>query len=164
MSLFPTMPGAAIDRAVAAAATAGAEHMAELLRAVRRGEIALVQPLDRSAPVSMARLKRAPRPVLVVIGDDDYCSTGPSGWACLPTLLCWARGAIVHGTGANVESYRGAVAMAQQTGRGVLVETSSGCAVAWREAFRTAGRPVQTLTLLPHGGVHPLMPARGAMQ
>jgi len=164
MSAFPSFSAAVLDRAVAAAAIAGAGHTAELLRAVRRGEIALIQPQNRAVMVSLSTLKRSPRPVLVVVGDDDYQSTGPSGWACFPALLRWARAAIVHGTGADVESYRWAIAMARATGRGLLIETSSVFALTWREAFRTARNPAPTLTLVPRNGVHPVMPARGAMQ
>ena len=105
MNAFPTMPGAVIDRAVAAAATGGAGHMAELLRFVRRGGMALVQPQDRAALVSISMLKLAPRPVLVVIGDDDYASTGPAGWACARRLLHWSQWACIHAAGAEVAQY-----------------------------------------------------------
>ena len=164
MTTFPTTPAAAIDHAIGQAVTIGFHHTAELLRAVRRGEICLIAPEDRTALVSMGSLKRAPLPVLVLIGDDDYASTGPAGWACTPTLLRWARQAIVHGTGADVPTYRLAVEMAVGCRRGLLIETSSVFAPVWREALRTARQPVPTLTLVAPDGAHPVMPARGAMQ
>lgn len=112
----------------------------------------------------MAMLKRAPRPVLVLIGDDDYASTGPAGWACTPTLLRWARAAMVHGTGADVATYQLAVQMAVGCRRGLLIETSSPFARVWREALRTARQPVPNVTLVAPNDAHPVMPARGAMQ
>lgn len=153
----------AIDHAIARAVTIGFPHTAELLRAVQRGEICLVAPDDRAARVTMASLKRAHLPVLVLIGDDDYASTGPAGWACTPTLLRWARQAIVHGTGADITTYRLAVQMAVGCRRGLFVETNSVFAPVWAEALRLVRQPVPTLTLVAPNGRHPVMPA-GAMQ
>lgn len=163
MNAFPTMPGGAIDRIIAHCTVIGAAHTAELFRAVRHGEICLIAPEHRDTLVPMGNLKRAPRPVLVVIGDDDYAGTGPAGWACTPTLLRWARQAIVHGTGATIPSYRLAVEMAVGCRRGLLIETNSAFAPVWREALCTARQPVSTLTLVAPNNAHPVMPAQERM-
>ena len=164
MIAFPTVSGAVIDRAVAAAATAGAGHLAELLRAVRRDEIAFVQPVDRAALVSMSALKRAPRPVLVVVGDDDYHSTGPGGWACATRLLRWSQWTCIHASGAEVGQYRAIVAATVLHGRALLIETSSAQAENWAAALSAANPYARRCLILPCTGPHPIVPDRGAMQ
>lgn len=142
-----------LDRMVAGLVTAGFSHRAELLRAVRRGSICLIEP-RRDAVASMRLLKNASRPVLVLLGDDDYETTGPDGWATLPNLLRWARGAMVHGTGATIESYQTAIGMTLVHRRFVLVETSSDRVHEWGERF--ISRRIPVVGLLPTDGAHPL--------
>ena len=164
MTPFPHLPAVAIDRAVAAAATAGAGHYAELLRAARRGEIALVQPQDRAALMSMSMLKRAPRPVLVVIGDDDYQSTGPAGWASASRLLRWSRWTCIHAAGAEVAQYRAIAAATTLHHRALLVETSSAYAESWAAALRAANPHPHGCIIIPRTGPHPIAPDRSALQ
>jgi hypothetical protein len=164
MNAFPTMLGEVIDRAVAAAATAGAGHTAELLRAARRGEIAFVQPQDRAALVSMSALKRAPRPVLVVVGDDDYQSTGPAGWVCAARLLRWSRWTCIHASGAEVAEYRAIAAATVLHWRALLIETSSAQAENWAAALYAANRQPHGCIVLPGNGLHPVMPDRRVLQ
>jgi hypothetical protein len=164
MNAFPTMPGVAIDRAVAAAAAAGAGHMAELLRFVRRGAIALVQPQNRAAPVSMSMLKRAPRPVLVVVGDDDYQSCGPAGWLCAARLLRWSRWTCIHASGAVVAQYRTIAVATVMQRRALLIETSSAQAEGWAAALYAANPHPTGCVILPRNGLHPVMPDRRTMQ
>lgn len=150
-----------LDRMIAGLVTAGFSHRAELLRAVRRGSICTIEP-RRDAIVSMRILKTAARPALVLVGDDDYATTGPDGWATLPNLLKWARGAMVHGTGATIESYQTAIGMTLVHRHFVLVETSSARVQEWGERF--ISRRIPVVGLLPTNGAHPLPPARGTMQ
>jgi hypothetical protein len=164
MNLFQAVPGVEIDRAVVAAAAAGAEHMAELLRFVRRGAIALVQPVDRAALVSMSMLKRAPRPVLVVIGDDDYASTGPEGWACAKRLLRWCRWVCIHASGAEVAQYRAIATATMLHCRGLLIETSSAQAENWAAALSAANPYPRGCFILPRNGLHPVAPSRETIQ
>src|ERR1700733_13015597 len=92
-----------IDRLIAHAATMNLVGRVELLRAVRDGSINLVE-IERRADAPMRAIENSPRPVVIVLGDDDYRSTGPSGWAGWRRLSYWARCAMVHATGADIPS------------------------------------------------------------
>ncbi len=152
-----------LDQLIAHAVAMGFPHQAEIYREVRRGRLAAMQ-LDRKAVAPMGTLKRAPLPCLVVLGDDDYASTGPAGWASVPRLLRWARGALIHATGADIASYKMAVGMALKCRQFLLIETDFPHMREWGEALLAAPRPVPFVALQPSNGVHPVMPARGKMQ
>jgi hypothetical protein len=146
-----------IDRLIAAAASMNLPGRVELLRAVRIGSINLVD-IDRLAAAPMKALEQSPRPVLVVVGDDDYASTGPSGWASWQRLSYWARVAMVHATGADVPSYHLAIAMAVLHRRMILIETDSAHAHDWGVVLQR--RNIPAIGLLPPNGVHPVVPDR----
>jgi len=130
---------------------------AELIREVRKGCLTLVCVPNRA--VKLPDLNAAPAPTIVLIGDDDYFSTGPGGWACSPTIAAWAGCAVIHAAGTSVETYRQAIHGAHARGRAVLVETDAANAEPWAELFR----PMPTLLVLPHDGVHPILPDRGSI-
>ena len=122
-----------------------------LVNALADGQITLVIPTRRDrAPLDAMR--RATRPVVVLIGDDDYASTGPNGWRCAQKVTRWARAALVHGAGGERQHYEAAIMGAEAHGRFVLVETSSAYALPW--LMLLSGKPV--LTIVPKGGPHPL--------
>ena len=133
----------------------------ELLRAVRRGEITLVA-CDRQGMPPRRVLKASGRPLIAVIGDDDYRSTGPTGWAATRRLLYWARAGMIHATGADVRSYRTAIGMALVSWRFLLVETDSAHLDEWSGALHKHGVPF--LGLRPPKGSHPVAPDRGRVQ
>ena len=120
--------------------TLGQVGRVELLRAVRRGAISLIE-CPRSGIPPRRALEDQRRPVLVLLGDDDYAATGPAGWAAMPRLLRWARGALVHGTGTDVPTYQAAVAGTLATGRFVLVETSAAVCAGLGYGVRPAHHP-----------------------
>jgi hypothetical protein len=151
-----------LSRIVACAATSGRSHHADLLRQASSGRFNLVQ-VDRTSIPPTRWLKHSRRPVLVMIGDDDYASTGPAGWAALPKLLRWAHSAMIHGTGADVASYRAAAGMAVTAKRFLLIETSSAFVDAWAAVLSAARIPSIALRP-PAGGLHPLPLDRRAMQ
>jgi hypothetical protein len=151
-AVFELRKAAELDRLVDVCNSLGLVGRVELLRAVRAGVIARIEPDRLGVPLRRV-LDPSRRPTLVVLGDDDYASTGPSGWAALPRLLRWARGALVHGSGADAASYQAAIAGALATDRFVLVETSAQCAPEWGRVFDARGVPV--LVLLPREGTHP---------
>ena len=70
-------------------------------------------------------------PMIAVLGDDDYASTGPTGWPATRRLFRWAKGAMIHATGADAPSYQAAIRMAIGSRRFLLIETSSDCAAEW---------------------------------
>jgi hypothetical protein len=152
---------AEIDRLIAACATYGLVGRVELLRAVRRGEIALVEPV-RDAVVPLRVLERSTRPQIAIIGDDDYCSTGPTDWPATRRLFHWAKAAMVHASGADVPSYRLAIDMALLAQRFLLVETGTAHMQEWGEAL--LARKIPFVCLKPTDGVHPRPIERRAMQ
>ena len=103
------------------------------------------------------------RPCCVLIGDDDYASTGPDGWACAHRLPWWAKAAIVHGTGGRPEHHAAVVQFTLGYGRLVLIETDSAHMVAWRAPFVSSRVPVLMIQP-PDDGPHPVQPPRGQMQ
>ena len=135
----------------------GQPGYAELLRGVQNEGVTLVCLPNRG--INLPDLDKIPSLAIVLIGDDDYASTGPSGWACSPTIAAWAGCAVIHASGATVETYRQAINGAHVRGRAVLVETDSAHAEKWAELFR----PNPTLIILPHDGLHPIRPNRGAV-
>jgi hypothetical protein len=149
-----------IDRLIAHASALGLRGRVELLRAVRDGAINLVE-IGRQSAAPVRTLEQSPRPVVMVLGDDDYASTGPAGWTAWQRLSYWARCAMVHATGADAASYRLAVGMALIQRRMLLIETDSAHAHDWGAALHK--RNIPALGLLPLDGVHPVVPARGGM-
>jgi hypothetical protein len=150
-----------IDRLISTAAAMELPGRVELLRAVRRGEITLLE-VDRQGMPPGRVLKASTRPAIAIIGDDDYASTGPCGWAAARRFQYWARAGMVHGTGADVPSYRIAVDMALVAWRFLLVETDSAHLDEWGSALRKHGVPF--LGLRPPNGSHPVAPDRSTLQ
>ena len=142
-----------IDRLIAAYACLDMVGRVELMRAVRAGTIDTVEPTrDRVVPTKI--LERSLRPLIAIIGDDDYASTGPAAWPATRRLFRWAKGAMVHATGADAPSYQIAIGMAMQCRRFVLIETDSTHAREWGEAL--LARRVPFIGLVPTDGTHPL--------
>jgi hypothetical protein len=150
-----------IDRLIATYANFGMIGRVELLRAVRRGEINIAEPA-RDAVVPLRVLERSPRPLIVVLGDDDYSSTGPAAWPATRRVFRWAKGAMIHATGADVASYRMVIGLALVCRNFLLVETDTAHMREWSEALRA--RRIPSICLPPPEGVHPAPVARGAMQ
>ena len=149
-----------LAKLVVAAEQAGQPGYAELIREVRRGGLAVISGFPRHQTMTAADLNRAARPTVVLVGDDDYSSTGPRGWCCAANLAEWAAAAVIHASAATAESYAEAAKAARLLGRAVLVETDTAHADEWAAVF--PGRPV--LGVLPKGGrPHPVMPARETM-
>ena len=143
-----------IDRLIAVAATLNLPGRVALLRAVRRGEINLIE-VDRQGVPPSRFLKRSHRPVIAIVGDDDYAATGPTGWVATRRLLSWARSALIHATGADERSYQMAIDQALGCHQFVLVETDTAHAREWGEAL--LARRVPCIALVPRdGGQHPL--------
>ena len=118
-----------IDRIIAAVAQI-APWLLPLYRAVRAKEINLITPY-RGATIRKTILADARRPCIVLIGDDDYRSTGPEGWPCARRVKAWSAQAIVHAAGGEQPHYEAAVTAATACSRLLLVETSSACRDAW---------------------------------
>jgi hypothetical protein len=143
-----------LDRLIAAFTVEGFPHRAELVRAVRRHEINLVE-LQRESPTPTKVLESSRLPTIVLIGDDDPASTGPTGWTGFRRLEYWARAGFVHATGATVASYDFAVQLTVRCGRLVLIETASQYADEWTEALMR--RRIRTMKMIPPPGQqHPI--------
>lgn len=157
--VFKACSSEQLARASMIADQAGQPGVAEILREVRRGGLAAGFCRRREEPLHLRDLERSSTPMVFVIGDDDYRSTGPAGWRCADTLARWARAAVIHAAAATPESYGEAVRAARMLGRAVLVETDMAHMMQWAELFRD--RPV--LVILATDGLHPMVPAREAV-
>ena len=130
-----------------------------VVRAVAGGRIDLIEPQRTTSRQELRRTLRraatAGRPTIVLIGDDDYATTGPSGWPGVASLLRWAALTVVHGSGGTAEDYQWFVELAEARTRLLLIETTSEAAPMWAAAA-PAGSPMRVWVLLPTDGPHPV--------
>ena len=134
--------------------------MTNLLRPASRGELNLMLPSRGTVQPPFYRLGKRGRPIVVVVGDDDYQTTGPEGWACADKLRAWAAFAVIHGTGGQPHHYAMAAVIAADVQRLLFIETSSAGAQLWAGFLAERAPPLTFMGLLPPDGAHPVMPAR----
>lgn len=130
---FNVFKRAELDRIIASASTS-APWLVPVFRAVRDGRINLVMP-QRDAVLTTAFLEQSSRPLIISIGDDDGAETGPAGWACIPMLQKWGRGAMINGAAGEARDYELAVIAAMTVGRFVIVECGTAHQQAWEAAI-----------------------------
>jgi len=147
-----------LDLAIAAASL-HAPWAVPMFRAVRDGLINLAQP-QRDALITEAMLAQSSRPLIVLVSDDDYESTGPQGWACTQTLQSWGRGAIVHGAAGEAAHYELAVTGALAVRRFVIIECNSAHQKSWEAEIATR---MSTLSIRAREGLHPKPLAPGVV-
>lgn len=141
---------------------AGQHHRVPLLMALYTGAISYAEAWRGAGGgylrAFMARTSN--RPAVLLVGDDDYRSTGPAGWPMADAMARWCRFAIVHATGAEVSHYQSALLLAEAHGTVLFVETDSAHEAAWVEAVQAApgSRGLQIIRTRS-GGVHPVLPA-----
>jgi hypothetical protein len=135
-----------------------APHRLPLVHAAQLGLINVIEP-GRCGVIPKRMLEDTRRPVIVLIGDDDYQSTGPAGWRCAARVRRWGRGAMVHAAGGRPEHYFLAVQAALTTQRIIIAETDSAHEAEWADFFR----PHMGVCIIraPEDSPHPKMPARG---
>jgi len=143
---------------------AGTGFYVLLLRRVMQGELNACFPMRDTTMPPLYRLGKKGRPVVCLLGDDDYATTGPAGWACADKVRAWAAGAIVHGTGGQPWHYDSAADAAMQVRRLLFIETSSSGAQLWAAFLKERTPPLPFMGLLPPApGSHPVMPAKGEL-
>lgn len=125
-----------------------------IYRAAAADEVAVTW-LARPELPNLAKLRQAGLPAVVVLGDDDYRTSGPSGWPAADKALSWAKAAVIHAAGGRPEHYAAAVADAQRFGRLVLIETADVAADDWILAAKEAGIVNLGAIRVPPGGCHP---------
>jgi len=150
-------------RLIAVSEQMGDGYMTELVRPASRGDLNLMVLSRGTVQPPFYRLAKKCRPIVALVGDDDYQTTGPDGWTCADKLRTWAAFAVVHGTGAKREHYAMAAAMVAKVGRLLLIETSSEGAQQWAGFLRERTPPLMFMGLLPPEGAHPVMPAKGEL-
>ncbi len=151
-----------LDQLIAATNTAGFPGREALYRLVRQRRL-LVMECTRDAVFSIKLLKAQTKPVVVLLGDDDYQTTGPSAWVSLPKLLRWAKRGVLHATGGDARTYEMAASLAMVCRRLILVETSSAAMAEWGRAFTAARPSVPFVGIVPPAGeAHPVIPDRSA--
>jgi len=153
---------AEIAHMIVQAEQAGAGFYVPLLRRVMQAELNVCFPMRDTTMPPLYRLGKKGRPVVCILGDDDYQAAGPGTWACADKVRAWAAGAVVHGTGGQPWHYDAAADTAMHVRRLLFIETSSDGAQQWAAFLheRTPALPFMGL-LPPVPGVHPVMPAKG---
>ena len=149
-----------IARMIGQAELAGAGYYTPLLRRVMAGELNICVPMRDTTVPPLYRLGKKGRPVVTLVGDDDYRPAGPDTWACAAKLRAWAAFAIIHGTGGKPEHYAMAGAAAMDVRRLLFIETTSAAAQEWAAFLYERSPKLPFMGVLPPDGVHPVMPAR----
>lgn len=144
---------------ITAAVAVQAPFALPIYRAARDGLINLIQP-GRDVQIPQKLLDRPRRPIVVLIGDDDYESSGPEAWACGLRVRRWARAGMIHAAGGEAEHYENALAGALLTGRLLLIETSMAQHSIWKTFL---GSRIPVLNIVSRTGVHPAPVARETM-
>lgn len=149
-----------LTRLIQMASAAGPDAVGtlELLRTVRRGEIAC---MFASAQFSTSEFKKFTRenagvPSVVVIGDDAGDPVGPYGFRIAQRAVEWAHSALVHAAGAETKHYQFAIDRAKQCKRVLIVECTSSHLNDWLKLVKPSRKP--TLIVVPRGGQHPISP------
>jgi hypothetical protein len=127
-----------------------------IFQALLVGEIAVCIPAPgQSLPIKL--FDKISEPVVVMINDDGPFWLGPDGWACAERALRWARGAMLHGAGGEIEHYKLALAGAMARRRFLIVGTSSTLLPAWEQlTARLISDRHQVLSVrVSPGCVHP---------
>ncbi|MGI4799006.1 MAG: hypothetical protein ACRYG8_34205 [Janthinobacterium lividum] len=137
----------------------GCGYLAHLLRPVLAGNINLLMPLRDTVMPPLYRMQKAGKPVVALLGDDDYQPAGPDTWACAAKLRNWATFAIVHGTGAQDQHYQAAAALTYVHKRLLMIETTSTAAHLWA-GFLKQRADLPFMGFLPSEGSYPIMPPR----
>lgn len=157
------MTCAEIARMIGQAEIAGAGHLAGILQPVMRGELTAFAPMRDTVQLPFYRLSKHRRPIVGIVGDDDYMPAGPDTWACAAKLRAWASFAIVHGTSAQRQHYDMAASMTMQVSRLLLIETTSEAEQLWAAFLSERTPALPFMGLLPPDGVHPVMPSKGEL-
>ncbi len=152
-----------VARVIGQAELAGAGFYVPLLRRVMRGELNVCWPQRDTVQPLFYRLSKSGRPLVVVVGDDDYKPAGPGTWACAAKLRAWAAFAIVHGTGGKPEHYQMAANAAVEVRRLLLIETTSVAAQEWAAFLFERNPKLPFMGVLPPDGAHPVMPPRSGL-
>ncbi len=156
-------PRVEIARMIAQAELAGCGHLAGILLPTMRGELNTVAPMRGTVMPPLYRLEKQGRPIIAILGDDDYQPAGPSTWACAAKLRCWAAFAIVHGAGAERAHYDMAADLAKSARRLLLIETTSAAAQLWAAFLSERTPALPFMGILPRDGAHPVRPTRGGL-
>jgi len=152
-----------IARIIGQAELGGATFLIPLLRRVMKGELNICWPQRDTVMPPLYRLGKSGRPLVVVVGDDDYKLAGPDTWVCAAKLRAWAAFAIVHGTGGESEHYAMAAEIAVRTRRLLLVETTSAAAQDWAAFLHERHPRLPFLGILPPDGPHPVLPSKESL-
>jgi hypothetical protein len=143
-------------RLIGVAQQIGSPARVPLYRAVADGQVTLIEH-GRDRHVTWAMLSKKHGPTVILLGDDDYKSTGPSGWPQAVCLLRWARTIILHGANGEPVHYAMAAAGAMIRRRLLMVETDAAHLEAWQVLARVVvppDTPVGVIRMTP-GLSHP---------
>jgi hypothetical protein len=146
-----------INSAILLAVQAGSIGVAILLRAVRDSRISLHISQPENAPSFKNWAKTtAHQPAICLIGDDDGRQLGAAAWKGFAfRMVRWSSHVLLHCAGAEPGHYEGAVRVAEEGGRVLVIETNPASAPSWLRVLAAIPRR-KTLIIWPRDGVHPV--------
>jgi hypothetical protein len=156
------LPKRQLPQVIATLQQCGAQHKIPLVRALADERITFFE-VPRGADFFERRIFDADTlPVVCVIGDDDFTSSGPSGFPVAADMLRWSKARIIHGAGGEASHYEGAVLTAEKLGNCVIIETSSDCVDPWLKFTKSilGDSAPHTLVIQAKDRPHPVMGTR----
>lgn len=128
-----------------------------LYRAVASRQLHLVM-IFRGADYPATLIKLLPEPAVVLIGDDDYAASGPSGFQDIRRIRYWPRRTVIHAAGGTEAQYNTFVLGATQFRRMLLIETDTAHEEEW-VYLMDCYAPILLVSARNDGG-HPIVPVR----
>jgi hypothetical protein len=126
-----TIKRSKIPQIIAGLQQAGLHYKIPLFRALGAKRISLCEILRGADTLDKSLIVNTPLPVVCVLGDDDFCSTGPSGFPIAEDLIRWSKCRVIHGAGGEAAHYEEAIFGAEILGNCLFIETSSQFVDEW---------------------------------
>ncbi|MEY3730945.1 MAG: hypothetical protein RLZZ57_1701 [Pseudomonadota bacterium] len=140
----------------------GCSHKIPLLRALRDNRIGLCEIMRGTDFLDESLLLSNALPMVCVVGDDDFCSTGPSAYPVAAELIRRSKCRFIHGAGGEAFHYDAAVLAAEKFGNCLIIETSSAWVDSWLALTKCIIGELapRTLVIKVKEGAHPVMGTR----
>jgi len=113
-----------------------------LLRAARDDVLTVLHPI-RGARLNPRKLRRMREPMILLLDDCEPRSTGPNGWIGIRHARDWAHYLWIHPSGADDAHAAGAVEIAAEWRRLLLIRTTDEHLPAWARWFGREAGPIE---------------------
>ena len=151
-----------IPQIIATLQQAGLHYKIPLFRALGAGRIGLCEIRRGANVLDKSLLADTALPIVCVLGDDDFCSTGPAGFPIAEELIRWSKCRFIHGAGGEAVHYQEAILGAQVLGNCLFIETASQFVDEWLALTKKLIGELapHTVVIKATDGPHPVMGTR----